>query len=80
MKHFLSFALCLLLACSMHAQSPYLKINAAPPTQLKQGQSFKLITSVAHNFPEEKLKQILMPSLDDQIREPLSFQKQAAIH
>jgi len=33
-----------------------------------------------HNFPEEKLKQILMPSLDDQIREPLSFQKQAAIH
>ena len=54
MKHFLSLALCLLLACSMHAQSPYLKINAAPPTQLKQGQSFKLITSVAHNFTEEK--------------------------
>ena len=54
MKHFLSLGLFLLLSCSMHAQSRYLKINATPPIQLKQGQSFKLITKIAHNFTEEK--------------------------
>jgi len=54
MKLFLTLGLFLLLSCSIHAQSRYLKINTTPPIQLKQGQSFKLITTVVHNFIEEK--------------------------
>ncbi len=46
-----SFILCL---CSLHAQTPFLKIDAKPPTQLKQGQSFKLGAKVLHNFTTEK--------------------------
>ena len=45
----------LTLTSYANAQSPFLKINAVAPAQLKQGQSFKLTTKVAHNFNEEKI-------------------------
>lgn len=54
MKQLFIFGCFILYTCSLHAQSPFLKINAKPPAQLKQGQSFKLTTSVAHNFTVEK--------------------------
>jgi len=54
MKHLILFGLFIFCTGALRAQSPYLKINAIPPNQLKQGQSFKLMTTVAHNFTEEK--------------------------
>ncbi len=36
------------------AQNPLLKIKAAPPTQLKLGQAYKLKARVQHNFTVEK--------------------------
>ena len=54
MKHYLLFGFLLLMTCAVHGQSRFLKINAAVPKQLKQGQSFKLKTIVEHNFTMEK--------------------------
>ena len=54
MKHSLIIVLALFISTLLHAQSRFLKISAAVPNQLKQGQSFKLKTIVAHNFTEEK--------------------------
>ncbi len=54
MKQLFVFGFFILSTCLLDAQTPYLKINATPPTQLKQGQSFKLTTTVAHNFTIEK--------------------------
>jgi hypothetical protein len=54
MKHLIIFGLFMMCIGALRAQSPYLKINATPPTQLKQGQSFKLATKVLHNFTTEK--------------------------
>lgn len=54
MKHVLFLVLFLVMSFSIQAQLPYLKIKAVAPTQLKQGQSFKLVTQVAHNFSDEK--------------------------
>lgn len=54
MKHLILFGLFIFCIGALRAQSPYLKINATPPTQLKQGQSFKLATKVLHNFIIEK--------------------------
>jgi hypothetical protein len=54
MKHLIIFGLFIFCIGALRAQSPYLKINATPPTQLKQGQSFKLATKVQHNFTIEK--------------------------
>jgi len=54
MKHLILFGLFMMCMFTLSAQSPYLKINATPPTQLKQGQSFKLATKVQHNFTIEK--------------------------
>jgi hypothetical protein len=54
MKHTFFLVLALFISTLLHAQSVFLKINAAVPKQLKQGQSFKLKTTVTHNFTEEK--------------------------
>jgi hypothetical protein len=54
MKHLLNLVLFLLLGFSVQAQSTFLKIKATVPKQLKQGQSYKLKTTVAHNFTTEK--------------------------
>ncbi|MEK0422403.1 MAG: hypothetical protein RLZ95_313 [Bacteroidota bacterium] len=54
MKRLLTLGIFLLWAGIVQAQSPFLKINATPPKQIKQGASFKLLTQVTHNFSEEK--------------------------
>jgi hypothetical protein len=54
MKHLLNLLLFLLLGFSVQAQTAFLKIKATVPKQLNQGQSYKLKTTVAHNFTTEK--------------------------
>jgi hypothetical protein len=54
LKQITFILLALFFSTLLHAQSRYLKINAAVPKQLKQGQSFKLKTIVEHNFTMEK--------------------------
>ena len=54
MKHITFILFALFFSTLLHAQSRFLKINAAIPKQLKQGQSFKLKTIVEHNFTMEK--------------------------
>jgi hypothetical protein len=54
MKHLFTLGVIFMLICKTYAQSPNLKIKAIPPSKLKQGQSFKLITTVTHNFTAEK--------------------------
>ncbi len=54
MKHLIILVVILMVTCKIYAQSPNLKIKALPPNKLKQGQSFKLITTVTHNFTAEK--------------------------
>jgi hypothetical protein len=54
MKQTTFILLALFFSSLLQAQARFLKINAAVPKQLKQGESFKLKTIVEHNFTMEK--------------------------